>query len=641
MARRSRRSRARARRKTAGDAAINPLLARIWSQAVRAQSVGILFGAAGLLLALTPLLRRPDKPVDSLVAGSWWTTAFYAPDVLGLAAALSAVAFILLAGILWARVEFARRSPKSGEPPAEEPAADFECRRAPMPEEVDDLLERSRRGVFAWVGAACMLAGGAMMLGEWFVAQRDLPPAYAAIANGETIEHYKLTQGNAVLKVNLPRRVRLQELQLGAEPRAAIQIFQVGDDPASPPSLRRTLPAGTGVEFNGMRITFSGVRPSEDKLRATFASTEPDSVVATASLGQKFRLSLDGPEYRLLDLRENYLDVMGPAAQLESEALGKFWVFSRHTDTSVTPDLGHPIRLERVESEMAGIFTLTGVRPFWPISLGGTLLVLGFSLLIIFPERILRRDERGNIRLWSFHEAGDLADFIVEERASGSVKTKKNLLRAAVGVGWAGLLIGAIGIYTGAFSSLGALISTGALAGLAALPLTLDLRKTSGLAVAIGAIIPLAVAALAVSVSVDIAAEPADSMLLYAGVWAAFCAALTTALMAAGFEWCSRLRAEPGEGARLRLHARDFALRALLLGWLAWIVLILIRWREIGALSTASPADWTLVGALLLAGSILLIFWNKRRTYYALIFALYAALVALGVYFGAPFGLAI
>jgi|GEM_PF-2574576 len=641
MARRSRRSRARARQKTAGDASINPLLARIWSQAIQAQSVGILLGVAGLILVITPLLRRPDKASDALVAGSWWTSAFYAPDVLGVAAALSAVALILLAGILWTRVEFAKHAPKKDALPAQEPAADFEYRRAPVPDEVDDLAERSRRAVFPWVGAACLLVGAAILLGEWFVAQQELPPAHVAIANGETIEHYTLPQASASLKVNLPRRVRLQELQSGVEPSAAIQIFQVGDDPASPPSVRRTLPAGTGVDFNGLRITFSGVRPSEDKLRATFASTEPDSVGATASIGKKFRLSLDGPEFRLLDVRENYLDVMGPAAELESDELGKFWVFARNSQTSVPPDLGHPIRLERVESEMAGIFTVTAVRPFWPISLGGTLFVLGFSLLIIFPERIVRRDESGNIRLWSFHEAGDLADSVVEDAAHETVKTKKNLLRAAVGAGWAGLLIVAIGIYTGTFSSLNALIATGAFAGLAAFPMTLDLRKTSGLPVAIGALVPLAIGVLSLVVAIDIAGEPADAMLLYAGQWAAFCAALTAALIAGAFGASSRLREVPGEAQRLGLHARDFALRAVLLGWLGWLVLILIRWREIGAVSLASPADWTLVGALLLASATLLIFWSKRRAYYALIFVLYVAALGLGIYFGAPFGLAI
>lgn len=419
MARRGRRRRSRARRNATSDASVNPLLERIWSQAIQAQTVGILLGMAGLILVTTPLLRRPSKASDTLVAGSWWTSAIYAPDVLGIAAGLSAVAVILLLGILWTRVEFAKRSAKKSAEKngaaAEVPTADFEFQSAPIPEAIHDLVERSRRGIFPWIGAACLVAGVALLAGEWFAAQQQLPPAYTAIANGETIESYTLPHANAPLTVNLPRRVRLQELQLGEEPSASIQIFQIGDNPGEAPSVRRTLPAGTGVDFHGFRITFSGVRPSEDKLRATFRSEAPDSVAATASIGKTFRLDLEGAEYKLLDVRDNYLNVMGPAAEIESEDLGKFWVFERNSHTSVSPELGHPIHLDRVESEMAGIFTITTVQPFWPISLGGTLFILGFSLLIIFPERIVRADRSGKIRAWSFHEAGKLADFIVRE----------------------------------------------------------------------------------------------------------------------------------------------------------------------------------------------------------------------------------
>lgn len=415
MARRGRRRRSRAKRNAASDASVHPLVERIWSKAIQAQTIGILFGLAGLILMITPLLRQPTKPSSTMVAGSWWTSAFYAPGELGLAAALSAVAVVLLAGILWTRVAFARPSRKSEGVVTAEPTADFEFEQSPIPEVALDLADRSRRGIFPWVGAACMVAGIALLAGEWFVAQQKLPPAFTAIANGESIESFTLPHSDAPLKVNLPRRVRLKELQLGEEPSASIQIFQVGQNPGESPSINRTLPAGAGVTFNGYRITFSGVRPSEDKLRATFSSKEPDSVAATASIGKKFRLSLDGPEYKLLGIQENYLNVMGPAAEVESDELGKFWVFSRNSTTSVPPDLKHPILMDRVESEMAGIFTITPAQRFWPISLGGTLFVLGFSLLIIFPERIVRAERGGKVRVWSFHEAGALSDYILRE----------------------------------------------------------------------------------------------------------------------------------------------------------------------------------------------------------------------------------
>lgn len=416
MARRGRRRRSRSTRNATRDASVNPQLQRIWSHAIQAQNIGILFGVAGLTLVLTPLLRRPDDASSALVAGSWWTSAFYAPDVLGLAAALVGLALVMMLGMLWVRVEFAGRALKKESDPTEAPAADFTLARAPIPATIHDLVESSRANTLTWVGAACMVAGVGLLAGDWFYSQQKLPPAYVAIANGEVIQNYSVPLAKAPLTANLPRRVRLKDLQLGAEPTASIQIFRVGDAPDAPPSIVRTLPAGTGVNFDGLRITFSGVRASDDKLRAIFSSEAPKSVPAVASISNKFRVSLDGPEYKLLDVRKNYLSVMGPAAEIESSELGKFWVFERTSHTSVSPDLGHPIQLDRVESEMAGIFTLTTVQPFWPISLGGTLFVLGFALLIIFPERIVRTNkDDGGIRIWSFHEAGKLADHIVDE----------------------------------------------------------------------------------------------------------------------------------------------------------------------------------------------------------------------------------
>jgi hypothetical protein len=367
-------------------------------------------------------MRRPDAvPVD------WWTSAFYAPDMLGVAAGFAAAAGILLVGALWNRVESARKSlDKSLDKSpgaASSSAADATFSVDEIPAAVRDLADASRRAVPAWAGAGCMAAGLALLVGSWFAAQQDILPARVAIADGATIQNYEVPHGKTPMTVNLPRRVRLSALQLGDEPSATIQIFQVGDDPAAPPSITRTLPAGAGVDMKGLRLTFSGVRPSEDALRAVLGSAEPNTVAATAGVGDTFRLSLDGPEYKVLDIRADYLDVMGPAVQIESDELGEFWVFQRSSEAVVPPNLGHSIRLTRLESEMAGIFTVAPIQPFWPISLGGTLFVLGFSLLIVFPERIVRIVGRRKIRLWSFHEAGRLAEYVAEQLGDGAVAT--------------------------------------------------------------------------------------------------------------------------------------------------------------------------------------------------------------------------
>lgn len=239
---------------------------------------------------------------------------------------------------------------------------------------------------------------------------------------------------------------------------------------------------------------------------------------------------------------------------------------------------------------------------------------------------------------------GSLAALATAIPKKDPVRANKNLMRAAVGVGWAGLLTGAFGIYTGYLTSFAALIGTTGCAGLAVLPMGSDRASQPDIASASGALLPLAVGVSGFVFELKILGEPADAMLLYAAQWAIFCAAMTAALVASAFGWSHRwARAKdndtPTYPRPLALHARDFALRAVLLGWFSWLVLILIHWRQIGAISMASPADWTMVGALLLATSTLLIFWSKRSVYFEIIFVVYAAVLGLGIYFGAPFGL--
>jgi hypothetical protein len=65
--------------------------------------------------------------------------------------------------------------------------------------------------------------------------------------------------------------------------------------------------------------------------------------------------------------------------------------------------------LDRLQTQPAAVFAVAKAQPFWPLSLGGTLFVLGFALLIVFPERISRRKD-GRVRIWSFNEAGRITE---------------------------------------------------------------------------------------------------------------------------------------------------------------------------------------------------------------------------------------
>jgi hypothetical protein len=220
---------------------------------------------------------------------------------------------------------------------------------------------------------------------------------------------------------------------------------------------------------------------------------------------------------------------------------------------------------------------------------------------------------------------------------------RKKLVQAAVFVGWAGILGGAAGIYTAQLGSWSALVGTAACAGLAVLPMNIRLGSARNLAAASGALIPLAVAVLGLALSVDIAGEPSDTMLLYAGRWGIFCAALVSALVAVALGLVGQWKGGPDrtEGTQIRqnsrpsirLYARDFALRAVILGWLSWLVAILIHWRQFGALGMASPAEWSALGAMMLASGALLMSWSTRRPRFEFIFVIYILWIAVHVGF--------
>lgn len=385
----SRRSRRRRRRSGATQGG---LLAKAWSIATDLRAPGLLLLACGIILLVTPWTRTPDPLVVS-----WWDSSTYLPDAASVAAGFGAAALVLLLGVLLNRYRLAS-SPS--------------VQQARTPDESIDAgrqaadIEESGRANLAWAGVACLVSGIALVVGYWFVAQQDIGAARVPIAIGQTIEHYTVPMGGQGLKVNLPMRVRLSALDGGDEPVASVQIFEAGETPPSP----QKLPAGAGLELDDLRLTFTGMKPDAAKLRAVFASDAADTIKASAGKGESFRVSLDGDEYKVLEVSNNYMGVMGPAAKVRAPKIGEFWVFQRAGDADVGADLGHHLRLEAVQTQPAAVLTIARKQPFWPISLGGTLFILGFALLIVFPERIVWVGDDRRVRLWSFNEAGRLAE---------------------------------------------------------------------------------------------------------------------------------------------------------------------------------------------------------------------------------------
>ncbi len=106
---------------------------------------------------------------------------------------------------------------------------------------------------------------------------------------------------------------------------------------------------------------------------------------------------------------------------------------------------------------------------------------------------------------------------------------------------------------------------------------------------------------------------------------------------------------EPNRTA-MALYGRDYALRAVVLGWLGWLLATLIHWNHFGAVGVGSPSEWSAVGLLSVATGVLLLGWTRREGRVGrivrglvpgVIFGLLVFGIALGVVFDAPFGVSI
>jgi hypothetical protein len=352
--------------------------------------VGLLLVGAGAVMVGGAMGAAGDVP-----SANWWVSALEAPRVFGTAASLLATAVVLLIGGLIRRHEMGRRRPED----LPEPDAVFDEER------VEPVAGWKR--LTSTLGAVALIAGGAIMLGYWFESRTGTPASEVSLLPGQTTEYYGVPLGNRSIKVMLPRRLKLAALEGGVQPQARVQFAEVGDDSGE----STTMLPGDSLDAEGYRISFAGMETDPARPRAVFASEKDNTIPAAAGVGETFQIEVGGPEYKVEDVVTNYQGILGPAAKVSAEGSGAFWVYQRRPKPDSQPDLLHQLHLERVEASPAAVFKISRAQPFWPVSAAGTLFVLGFALLILFPERIVRRVPRGDedvYHAWSLTEAGRL-----------------------------------------------------------------------------------------------------------------------------------------------------------------------------------------------------------------------------------------
>jgi hypothetical protein len=98
------------------------------------------------------------------------------------------------------------------------------------------------------------------------------------------------------------------------------------------------------------------------------------------------------------------------------------------------------------------------------------------------------------------------------------------------------------------------------------------------------------------------------------------------------------------------MFSRDLTIRAMIIGWLAWITTVLVHWAHFGYYGVGSPSEVVFVGSLTLASGIGLLGWSlPRRAPWGRVRALTSALMlavlvlafVLSLVFNTPVGLSL
>lgn len=334
----------------------NGPLDRLWDLLTRPAVIGMIVAGAGLLLMVAPLSVAPDQ-----WASTWWTQPFRQPGVLEAAVGLLAAVAVLGGGVLVHRVLHGGAS------------------------------------AIGIIGLMLVGAGAATGTGHWYWLQDAVPPARLTLQSNAPVQAFQTDMAGKSVDVMLPLRVEITDIRLGTPPSFGVRTFQAGGETV----LEARLGPGDSLPVGDYRLTAVGLDSEKGALRAVLQADRPRTIPAAAAPGQTFRFSPDGEEYELLEVAENYMGAMGPAARVSQEDIGKFWVFERAPEAEPTPSFIHDLSLDRLEQAPAAVLLVSKATPLWPITLAGSLIVLGVIGALFFPAggplAAGRRDEKDGL----------------------------------------------------------------------------------------------------------------------------------------------------------------------------------------------------------------------------------------------------
>ncbi len=334
------RRRNRTRRRQQTEHGSGALVEQLWSQLVHPAVIGGVFLAAGVLALVAPFLKLPARK-----SFDFFAQPVQATDALQIVILLVVGASVLGAGAL-----------------------------------VQSWLSGQGRKGFGALRFAALGSAGLGIIGlvaSWLSLQTDVPATQAYFGLGQQVEHVVGKVRGKAVKIMLPQRVKVVSLDQNSEGQALLKME------LTRPKQREVEPTplqvGESITVDQTRFTFVGTGADVQQLRAILVGAGEQSIEAVARKGGTVRVTLDGPEYDVMDISLNYMG-MGPAVQLESEETGAFWVFARAGKDQV---FSQKLRMLRVENMPAAVMTVGPARPFEPLVASGLLLVLGLGGLML------------------------------------------------------------------------------------------------------------------------------------------------------------------------------------------------------------------------------------------------------------------
>lgn len=349
---------------------------RLWHRVVSPAGLGGLLLAAGLIFVVGPLNMLPKTPPTA-----WWSIALQAEGMARGGASLLAMAVVLMSGLGLVR---------------------WRTSRGDIAEVDPDGPGAGRTNHIAAIGAGLMVLGAAIGTLMWVVAGSQVAASRVSLPVGKSIESYPAITVSGNMRVMLPSRLKVRSVNVD-EGTAELELSKVGDE-----GVVQSIRVGRPVDIDGMRYALVGIEFDPRVVRAVVAGSTPDTIATSAAVGESFRVTLDGPEYRVTQLIRDYLNVLGPAVEVENEETGRFWLFQRSNPIEgfQTP---HGLRLEALETAPVVILGVSRRQPTEVFGSAGVLFFLGLGLFLFGRDRLYGKATKGE-GVWSLNDAHSIEE---------------------------------------------------------------------------------------------------------------------------------------------------------------------------------------------------------------------------------------